>query len=259
MDKEGPKPAENTAAAGPFKALIAGWSLAVVVLAVAGFSLRWTYYYNFGLYSLVLDAPLERLPVYAIEILRSRESILDLVWLAIKWLLPFHLILMALLWARRSPVRGLRAASQVAIRFTGLDSPLVVDAIGAAIIIAIAFTAGGNAGYRTYNANVVEATSRLPRVTLIGLSDDAAAQLPMTCDKTPLKERAPAATPHFIGDSDIVNLMAASAGCSSEKQRWRLLLQDEKHIYLFATVPDPGRRPMTLVLSADEKLAIVLQ
>ena len=33
----------------PFKALLAGWSLIVVVLSVAGYSFRWNYYYNFGL------------------------------------------------------------------------------------------------------------------------------------------------------------------------------------------------------------------
>lgn len=54
----------------PFEALLSGWSLIVIVISVAGYSFRWNYYYNFGLQSLVLSAPLESLPVYAIEIVR---------------------------------------------------------------------------------------------------------------------------------------------------------------------------------------------
>lgn len=260
MDEVEPRPAESTrVATGPFKALIAGWSLAVVVLAVAGFSLRWTYYYNFGLYSLVLDAPLERLPVYAIEILRSRESLADLAWLATTRLLPFHIALMALALARQSTYRGLRVAAELTARITALDKALVVDTITAGIIITIAFVAGGNAGYRTYNANVVEGTSRLPRVTVIALADDAAAQLPITCDLARLTERTSPTKRPFIGDPHMVDLMSGGAGCSSETRRWRLLLRDDEHIYLFATVSDIGRRPETLVLPTSDKVAILLQ
>ena len=55
----------------PFKALFLGWSLIVIVISVSGYSFRWNYYYNFGLQGLVLSAPLESLPVYAIEIARN--------------------------------------------------------------------------------------------------------------------------------------------------------------------------------------------
>ena len=46
----------NTEVPAPFKALLSGWVLIVVVLSVAGYSFRWNYYYNFGLQSLVLSA-----------------------------------------------------------------------------------------------------------------------------------------------------------------------------------------------------------
>jgi hypothetical protein len=254
----GAPPAVPTAT-GPFKALIAGWSLAVAVLSVAGFSLRWNYYYNFGLHSLVLEAPLARLPVYAIEILRSRESIIDLLRLAVIWLLPFHLVLLAITQARLSSYMGLRAAAALGARVLGLDNPLLVDAVTAGIIIAIAFEAGGNAGYRDYKINVAQATSKLPRVTAVALTDEASARWPMACDTRPLKDRGPPSTLGFIGSPQTRDFMTAGAGCSSEARSWRLLLRDERFIYLFATVSDGQRRPETLVLPANENVALVLE
>ena len=72
----------------PFKALLAAWSLVVVVLAVAGFSSRWNYYYNFGLQSLVFQVLVTSLPVYAIEIVRDPENLADLLRLAILCCFP---------------------------------------------------------------------------------------------------------------------------------------------------------------------------
>jgi hypothetical protein len=89
-----PPPASDKAE--PFKSLLAAWSLAVVVVAVAGFSLHWTYFYNFGLQNQVLEAPLASLPIYAIEMVRNGENLLTLLISAIVFLLPFQALLLVL-------------------------------------------------------------------------------------------------------------------------------------------------------------------
>src|SRR3974377_1550872 len=119
-------------APAPFKALLAGWSLIVVVLSVAGYSFRWNYYYNFGLQSLVLSAPLESLPVYAIEIARNRTFLFDLLRLGLIYLLPYQLALLALRKARDVRNARVRTTTRALVQTLALDNPLLVDALLAA-------------------------------------------------------------------------------------------------------------------------------
>jgi hypothetical protein len=125
----------------PFKALLAGWSLIVVVLSVAGYSFRWNYYYNFGLQSLVLSAPLESLPVYAIEIARNRTFLIDLLGLALIYLLPYQLALLALRRACDVQNARVRTTTRALVHTLALDNPLMVDALLAALILLVAFRA----------------------------------------------------------------------------------------------------------------------
>src|SRR5215831_10946089 len=108
-----------TAVSAPFKALIAAWSLMFVVLSVAGYSYRWNYYYNFGLQSLVFGAPLDSLPVYAIEIVRNPAAIVHLIALGLIYLLPFQLLLMALQTARGAQTKHIRPPVQFVTRVLG--------------------------------------------------------------------------------------------------------------------------------------------
>lgn len=132
----------------PFKALLGGWVLIVVVLSVAGYSFRWNYYYNFGLHSLVLSAPLESLPVYAIEIARNSTFLVDFLRLGLIYLLPYQLALLALRKAQDARNARVRTTTRALVHTLALDNPLLVDALLAALILLVAFRAGGEAGSR---------------------------------------------------------------------------------------------------------------
>jgi hypothetical protein len=260
MDESPSEPANGTSVAGiPFKALIAGWSLIVVILSVAGYSYRWNYYYNFGLQSLVLAAPLENLPAYAIEILRNRRFLIDLLRLGLIYLLPFHVVVLTLNRAREIRNARVRQAVQLVARVLALDNRLVLDAATAGLLILVAFRAGGDAGYRSYLINVVESTSNLAKVTAIGRPDSTESLLPIACDTRTIKDEGSLRPPPFLGDPDVVSSLIAGRACSTETWSWRLLLRDEKYVYVFATVQDSTQRPQTLVLPHSEALTLVFQ
>jgi len=239
----------------PFKALLAGWSLIVVVFAVAGYSFRWNYYYNFGLHSLVLTAPLENLPVYAIEIARNPIFIFDLLWLGIIYLLPFQLALLALQKSCNSQNERISLVSSRLSRAFALDNPFFVDALRAALIILVAFQAGGEAGYRSYKTNVVENTSRLPKVTMVAQSNTNFPDL--ACDTRTFKNDETTKMIKFIGEAEVVSSLIAGKLCSTKRWSWRLLMRDEKFVYLFATVKDSRLRPETLVIPNANSLTLI--
>ena len=245
-----------------FTALIAASSIFVVALAVAGFSLRWSYYYNFGLQNIISDAPLSSLAVSAVEILRTPESIYDLILLALVVLIPFQLLLGLVRWLSHSPHRAIRRAADIAATFLGLNNALFTDVILAGLVVFVAFRAGAIAGSRDYLNNVDESKSRLPRVTAIasiGEEGGKAAALPINCDTRPLLERTPTAAPAFIGDAQTVTRLKGAIACSSETRSWRLLHRDEKFVYLFLTVSGPGKNPETLIIPNSDRLTLVLQ
>ena len=242
----------------PFRALITAWSLVVVVLSVAGYSYRWNYYYNFGLQSLVFSTPLQSLPMYAIELVRNPAALLRLIVLAVIYLLPFHLIMLSLRTARAASWPGVQRAARYFMRALALDNELVVEGISAVLIVLVAFRAGGDAGLQAYYNNVVEQNSHLPKVTAITRADSADPAAPITCDTRTFKD-PPAKTPSFIGEPDAVNSLISGTACSTSAWSWRLLLRDDKFVYLFATVPDQAMRPQTVVLPNNENLILVFR
>jgi len=247
----------NVEVPAPFKALLSGWSLIVVVLSVAGYSFRWNYYYNFGLQSLVLSAPLESLPVYAIEIARNPRFFIDLFQLGLMYLLPYQFTLLALRRACDVQNERIRTTTRFIVHTLALDNPLLVDGLLALLILIVAFRAGGEAGYRTYLTNAAESTSRLPKVTAIARADS---NLPFIgCDTSTFKKSDPSMTPRFVGEPSVIDSLTAGKACTSEQWSWRLLLRDEKFVYLFATVKDPKERPETLVLPNSEDLTLVFR
>jgi hypothetical protein len=262
-DEGGPKALEpNGASPIPFKALIAASSFFVLVLSVAGFSLRWNYYYNFGLQNIVIEAPLSSLAVSAVEIIRTPENIGTLLLLGLEFFVPFEILLGLLRWLSNSRHPVLKRSGEIAATFSGLDNALFADIVRASLIVFVAFRAGGIAGSRDYVVNVVEATSRLPRVTAIANpAEDAAktAPFPITCDTRPLLDRTPGTAPAFVGDPQTVIRLKGGVACSSDTQSWRLLHRDDKFAYLFLTVTELGRRPETLVISNADRLMLVLQ
>lgn len=250
---------DNRLVPTPFKSLIAGWSIVVAVLAVAGYSFRWNYYYNFGLQSLVLTASVESLPVYAIELIRSPLFAVDVARLALLFVVPYRVVLLLLRRAREARRRSVRDTAGWLATALGLDNPLLREAITATLLILVAFRSGGNAGYRAYLANVVESTSRLPKVTVVARSDSTATSLPFVCDTRTLKNDGASKDSPFIGEPDAIESLVAGRACSTTGWSWRLLLRDEKFLYLFATVQDGAIRPATLVLPNTDELAVVFR
>jgi hypothetical protein len=247
----------NIEVPAPFKALLSGWSLIVVVLSVAGYSFRWNYYYNFGLQSLVLSAPLESFPVYAIEIARNPVFLVDLLLLGLVYLLPYQLFLLGLRWGCDVRNERIRTIMRTVVRTFALDNPLLVDALLALLILMVAFRAGGEAGYRAYLINATETTSRLPKVTAIARADS---KLPFIgCDTRTFKTNDLSMTPRFVGEPSVVESLTAGKACTSDQWSWRLLLRDERYVYLFATVKDPKERPETLVLPNSEDITLVFR
>ncbi len=266
MPESSPNPSAEDRS--PFKALLAAWSLVVVVLGAAGFSDRWNYYYNFGLQNLVFQVPLASLPVHAIEIVRNPENLVDLLKWVFFLLVPFEILRIALGWAggkaRNSWENYTFRNHESSFGLLPLFSPgsqLLVDAIRAGLIVYIAFYVGGLAGTRDYRANVVEQTSRLPKVAAIMVAGaaDGEPRLPFICDTRPLLERRASVSPPFVGDPGIIRFLSGGAGCSSPERSWRLLFRDEKFVYLFASLPNFAVRPDTLVLPDDGKLILVMR
>jgi hypothetical protein len=203
----------------------------VIVISVSGYSFRWNYYYNFGLQGLVLSAPLESLPVFAIEIARNPRFFIDLLQLSLVYLLPYKLALLVLRRACDVQHERIRTATRFFVHTLSLDNPLLIDALFALLILIVAFRAGGEAGYRAYLTNASEDTTRLPKVTVIAPTDS---NLPFIgCDTSTFKKSDPAMTPRFMGEPNVIDSFTAGKACTSDQWSWRLLLRDEKFIYLF--------------------------
>ncbi|PWC55795.1 hypothetical protein TSO221_03535 [Azospirillum sp. TSO22-1] len=234
--------------------------MVVAVLAAGGFSLRWSYYYNFGLHTLVLQAPLNTLPVYAVEIVRDSENFLTLLNLTLRYVAPLQAILILVRCARTCRWRRVGRLVRFIERFAGLDSPIVVEALRAGAFICVAFAAGSEAGTRNYWHNAVEATSGLPRVTLVQLSDKSETGLPVQCDQRPLAQRSSPAV-FFIGDQNALRALNGGRACSAGPKdgSWRLLHRDEKYVYIFYTVQQRSDRPYTLALAQNDKFILILR
>lgn len=251
-----------TTVAAPFKALLAAASLFVVVLGTAGFSLRWSYYYNFGLQDLVLKVPLASMAVAAVEILRAPHSIATLVLLIIEIYVPFQIVLTVLRLLCSAERPHVRRVARTVAKWSGLGSDLFVDVIRASLIVFVAFRAGAIVGSRDYQVNVVESTSRLARVTLLSPSDTEATKrksLLVTCDTRPPFDNAPLIEPAFVGDPDALARLNGGAACSTATRTWRLLHRDDQYVYIVLTVSEVGRRPDMLAVPAGEGLTLILQ
>jgi hypothetical protein len=243
------------AAAGPFSTLVAAWSIVVVVIAVAGFSVRWNYFYNFGLQSLAVQTSVTALPLYATEILRRPEALLITLKLAAKYWLTFEILVAATRFLAKRSLSVTRIAAAIGPSPIGLAAS--VDALRLGLLIFVAFLAGAAAGDEDFRASIVE-SSVLPKITAI---DTATGEhrLPFLCGAADVPK--PPSSTAFVGDADLARLLtAAGSFCDSDKRSWRLLYRDKDFTYVFATVSKPlARRPETLILRNSDKLVVILK
>src|SRR5260370_27211087 len=77
----------------PFGALIAASSLIVAVLYLAGFSFRWSYYYNFGVQHLVFGLSFQSILTASMEMIKLPANLLITTVSLIATLLIVNLVI----------------------------------------------------------------------------------------------------------------------------------------------------------------------
>jgi hypothetical protein len=234
----------------PFASLLAVSSLVLALLLVAGFSYRWTYFYNFGLRDLALQAPTQSIAISALELIRTPRDALFTLAVVV---LPF-LTLNALLTFLP---RLLPQASSL----LGFENRLVADALRAVVLIYSAFWAGSQSGWAKFSSHVVEnAGNTLPTVTAVLNPGSPESALSFACKPSDFTAAGAAqvAVPAVIGSPAAVRELRDGLACNTPNTRsWRMVYRDEKFIYLFAT-GGGAVRPLTIVLPNNDKLVLVL-
>lgn len=247
---EGVREPSVASATQPFVALVSVLSLLIGLLYVAGFSCRWSYFYNFGMHHIVYETSIQFILVTAIELIRTPSNAAELlVRVAIPMLALTGALRILLTKRIQNTTFGVSFASVL-----GLRSALVVDSIRAAILVYTVYGFGQDVGYRLYKAHVIESPSNpLPAVTL--LFDTTSASIPES-----LKCGASEPTV-LIGDATrVAHIQDDHLTCTRPGSSWRLLYRDDKMLYAFATIP-PGRisRPLTIALPSSQKIAVLAE
>lgn len=246
---------------GPFTSLLAVSSLILALLLVAGFSYRWTYYYNFGLKDLALEIPLQSLAISALELIRNPSNALFTFSVVVVPLVALNVLLTLVEGGTRLQNKTLASAVAWTRHGLGLDNRLVTDALRAAVLIYAAYWAGSQSGWEKYRVHITESdTNPLPVVTAIMASGSPAITLPFTC-KAADWDKGDAASeplPPLIGNPATLRALRSGLACDTKgNRRWRLLLRTDRFVYLFAT----GRglaRPPTIVLPNSNSFILVM-
>jgi hypothetical protein len=236
-------------AGAPFASLLAAPSLVLALLLVAGFSYRWTYYYNFGLRELALQGPVSSVAINALELIRTPQNAVVSFCIAVIPLLMLNAALVLL-------GRFLPHSS----RFLGLENRLVSDSLRAVVLIYSAYWAGSVTGWEKFRAHVNESTSTLPTVTAVVTSGSAESAFPFSCKQVDWSksENSERALPPLIGAPSALTDLRDGLSCNTPNSRsWRMLYRDDKSVYLFAAGSGMGR-PLTVVLPSTDSLVLIL-
>lgn len=241
----------------PFGALLGISSFIAAILYVAGFSYRWSYYYNFGVQHLIFKLSFQSFLITAFELVRQPFNLI-LVFFCI--LLPLILvnglikIVRQLSQTARRP--SIRKGATLITRLFGLESSLVVDSIRAFLIIYTTFLVSSYIGYQAFVHHAVNSPHNpLPPVTLVFEGREGDRTSPLICG-------ASGGPIQVIGDArKIRELQETNFTCSTGRLTWRLLYRDDDLVCLFASEPQEvmgGRRPLTLVVPQDNKTVMVI-
>lgn len=252
-------PTSDTGTPAPFASLLAVSSLVLALLLVAGFSYRWTYYYNFGLKDLAFEAPLQSLAISALELIRNPSDALFSFLVVVIPLLALNGLL-TLIASTAAGAGRLAVPARWVQRGCALDNRLVTDALIAVVLIYSAYWAGSQSGWEKFRVHVTEAAANpLPAVTAI-VTAGSTETLPVACraadwDKGDAKSDA---QPSFIGSATTFAALRSGAACDTRDNRsWRLLYRNDKFIYLFASGSGVVR-PLTIVLPNSDRFVLVM-
>jgi hypothetical protein len=243
----------------PFGALIAASSFIAAILYVAGFAFRWSYYYNFGVQHLVYDLSVPVILMTAIELIRTPAHLLVFVlWVVLPLIAVSLAIELVRRAARRSRPIVVRRVAGVVVDTLRLDTPLVVDAILAAVLVYTTYMAGADIGYTTFKAHIVDAPDHpLPAVTVV-FERGADGKLPaLAC-------AAPPDTAPLVGSARALDqIQTFHRTCTTADGTWRLLFRTKESLFLFASEPPRAEpkttRPLTLVLPVTPAIHLVME
>jgi hypothetical protein len=239
----------------PFGALIAASSLVVALLYLAGFSFRWSYYYNFGVQHLVFGLSFPSILTASMEMIKLPMNLLITVLsLTATLLLVNFLISTIRQFGESSPrTRSGKTAAHV-VRMLSFDNQLITDSVRAAAIFYVVYMLSSQMGYMQFKKHVLNSPENsLPIVTAI-VQGDGSQEMALACGK---ESKTP---PNLIGDAALArNIEEYNRTCTLDGTVWRLLYRDDKSIYLFASKEEQVGKPLTIVLPNTDKTILVME
>ena len=246
----------------PFASLLAISSLLAALFLVAGFSYRWSYYYNFGLKDLALQISLQSVAISAMELIRTPGSALTTLLIVALPLAAFNVLVTAIRAIASRP----RFRPVVALGSSiGLSAPLFSDLARALLLFYSSYWAGSEAGYQKFMQHIVEGPDNtLPEVSVVSTGSGSKGASAFECGKTDWAH--PGGSTEAVGDSAHTTLgspsalqaMAEGKACNVTGQRtWRLLYREDKYSYIFAT-GSVAQRPLTVVLPNTDNQILLL-
>jgi hypothetical protein len=276
----------------PFSSLIAVSSLIAATLYVAGFAYRWSYYYNFGIQSIVLDFNVQSFLITAIELVREPKNLLRVLYWIIFPLIVLNflveqarkLLILNLQGQAPSPKHEvatnsrkpelpiLKKSLKLLIKYSrkilifplkqvDLDSSFVVDLLRMVLILYTTYFLSSQVGYEQFQEHIIDSPNNtLPIISAIVQEKSEGEKLAISCGS---KGRISWDNVGVIGSlRNIRDLQEYNRTCSLEGTQWRLLYRNDKSIYMFASMPKDkirGQRPLTIVLPNNDKTYLVLE
>lgn len=244
----------------PFGALLGVSTLIAALLYVAGFTFRWSYYYNFGVQHLVFTLNFQSFLITAMELIRRPENFFIALFALLLPLLVINGLLRMLHRAAFESTNNgwLQKTAKSLTTLLALDSPLVIDAIRAVVLFYMTFMLSAQIGYARYQEHLVnDINNPLPAVSLVFEGREDGKDLTLQCGAD---SDAPV---RVIGDIKKINTIRdAYRTCNSPEITWRLLHRDSDSIYLFASRPaglQKGKRPLTLIVPNDGQTYLVME
>jgi hypothetical protein len=243
----------------PFASLIAASSLITAALFVAGFSYRWSFYYNFGVPQIVYGLSLQSFLIAAIEMIREPLSLIHTIFILLLVTLSLEVLFVLLIKISRHLATCIPKGLANLLYSPPFDFALAADCTrGAALLLAI-FALASSIGYSHFLTAVEDSPNNsVPLVTAILSQAESGKGGSLGCG-TGFSD-----TTAVIGDlKGFREKMETNSTCNLQSTgRWRLLYRDLDYTYLYASLNQNslrGSRPLTLVLPSSSIQGILLQ
>ena len=241
----------------PFSSLIAISSLLTAALFVAGFSYKWSYYFNFGVPQIIYELNLQSFLMAAIEMIREPQSLIYTVPLLVLAVISLELLLVV---TRIAFMRLFQYVPRKVSAFfvsSRFDYVLAADcARGATLLFAI-YALASSIGYSHFLTAIEDSRyNPVPLVTAVLSSSGEVSHL--GCGKGFNENTAVIGGLKAYRDKMLGNITCNSQSTGS----WRLLHRDSNFIYLYQSL-DPntfsGSKPLTIVLPSSSVEGVLLQ